>query len=38
MSSPAVDVNFFRGVLAGLVFATATAGAGLFYAVLTIPR
>ena len=38
MSTAVPDVNFFRGILVGLVFATVASAAGLVYALLSMPH
>ena len=37
MSTPIADVRFFRGVFAGLVFATGIAVIGVIYTLLVVP-
>jgi hypothetical protein len=37
MSSLAVDAQFFRGILTGLVLATVIAGVALVYTMLAVP-
>ena len=37
MSTAVPDVNFFRGILVGLVFATVASAAGLVYTLLSVP-
>jgi hypothetical protein len=37
MSTPIADVRFLRGVFAALLFATATCGAGVVFALLAVP-
>jgi hypothetical protein len=37
MSFLVTDAHFFRGVVAGLVVATALSGAGMIFAVLAVP-
>jgi hypothetical protein len=37
MSFLIADAHFFRGVVAGLVVATALSGAGMVFAMLAVP-
>jgi xanthosine utilization system XapX-like protein len=37
VSSPIADAQFFRGVFAGLVFATGMCAVGVIYALIAVP-
>jgi hypothetical protein len=37
MSTPIADAGFLRGVFAALLFATATCGAGVVFALIAVP-